>query len=319
MRPLRTIFMGTPEFAVPSLAAIHESKHHVVGVVTQPDRQRGRGRKLLPTSVKYYAREMGIEPVLQPEKMKDGGFQEALRQLNADVFVVVAFRILPAAVFEMPPLGTINLHPSLLPQLRGAAPLNWAIINGLTVSGISTIFIRKEIDAGNIILQRPEKIATHETAGDIHDRFAQIGAQMIVESLDKISSGPVATTAQDPDLVTPAPKITREMCYLDFDQPATGVKNWIHGLSPFPGAIVTWQGKQLKLLRANVSSDISEAKPGTVVIAGDDSLEIACNPGQVRITELQLQGRKALKTADFLRGTPLKAGDHLDRIEAGLP
>ena len=319
MKPLRIVFMGTPDFAVPTLAAIDRSEHQVVGVVSQPDRPRGRGRKLQHTAVKAYAAQAGLEPVLQPEKMKDPEFQEQLRELDADVFVVVAFRILPVAVFEMAPMGTINLHPSLLPKLRGAAPLNWAIINGQRTTGISTIFIRKEIDAGNIILQREQQIAAEDTVGDIHDRFAEIGAEMIVESLNLISTGSVTTRTQDPSLVTPAPKITREMCYLDFAQPADKVRNWIHGLSPFPGAVVNWRKKQLKLLRAEVFAESGKlGEPGEVLDTEDGHLRVACARGALNILELQLQGRNKMKTGDFLRGNDMGAGEQLKQISGDL-
>ncbi len=301
--------MGTPDFAVPTLRKIHESHHKVVGIVSQPDRPRGRGRKLQPTPIKRFALERNISPILQPLKMKDENFVEALRELEADIFVVVAFRILPEVVFTMPEYGTVNLHPSLLPRYRGAAPLNWAVINGDRESGITTIFIRKEIDAGNIIMQRAESIGEHETAGDIHNRYSEIGADMILESVNLIATGVVEVRPQDDSLATPAPKLTKEMCRLTFEQPATTFRNWVQGLSPFPGAYVFWDDRRLKLLRARVvEADEIKGQPGEILKASDGELLIACTAGVVAVDELQLEGRKSLKTKDFLAGISIPEG-----------
>ncbi len=309
MKGLRIVFMGTPEFAVSTLEKIHHSRHEIVGVVTQPDRPRGRGKKLLPTPVKQFALDHHLSPVLQPEKIKDPAFVEVLRNLSADVFVVVAFRILPEAVFTLPPRGTINLHPSLLPKYRGAAPINWTIINGETETGITTMFIQKEIDAGNIIFQRKMPVFPDDTAGTLHDRLAAAGADLILETLDALAAGQVAVTAQDHTLATPAPKITKEMCHLNFAQPATQVRQWIHGLSPYPGAFAFYEGQMLKLFRAAVIPEVSgHATPGTLLKCEGDQLWIACAPGAVNIRELQAAGKKRLPTADFLRGASLKPG-----------
>ena len=305
--------MGTPEFALPALDRIHHSHHSVVGVVSQPDRPRGRGRKLSPTPVKQYALDHGLEPVFQPHTLKDPQFVEELRALEADTFVVVAFRILPEIIFTMPPKGTVNLHPSLLPQYRGAAPLNWAIINGESKTGITTIFIKKEIDAGNIILQREAPVFPEDTAGTLHDRLSQDGAGLLLESLALIEQGTPPTMAQDESKVSPAPKLTREMCHLNFDQPARDVKNWIHGLSPIPGAFTHYQDQLIKLFAAAVipNAAYQKASPGTILKAEKAEFHIACNPGVIAVMRLQLQGRKAMQTREFLSGYELQTGEIL--------
>ena len=301
--------MGTPAFAIPTLEKIHQSRHKVVGVVSQPDRPRGRGKKLLPTPVKKYALEHNLSPVLQPEKMKNPDFHAQLRALNADIFVVVAFRILPEAVFAMPPKGTVNLHPSALPKYRGAAPLNWTIINGETETAITTMFIQKEIDAGNIIFQQKMAVLPDDTAGTLHDRLAATGADLILESLDVIEKGTVQIQPQNHEKATPAPKITKEMCRLNFAQPARRVRRWIHGLSPFPGAFAHYEGKIVKFFKAEVIAESGQIEaPGVILKAQNDDLWIACSPGVIAIRELQMQGKKRLKTTDFLRGRPLRTG-----------
>ncbi len=304
--------MGTPEFAIPSMEQILASQHTIVGVVTQPDRPRGRGQKLLPPPVKQFALEHQLSPIFQPRSLKDDEFASDLKTLEADVFVVVAFRILPENIFTIPPRGTINLHPSLLPKYRGAAPIHWTIINGETTTGVTTIFIRKEVDAGNIILQKEYPVFPDDTAGTLHDRLADAGAKLLVETLDLIAAGEVATTAQDERLVSPAPKINKEMCHISFSQPARQVKQWIHGLSPFPGAFAFWENKLLKVYKAVVISEEETGDlPGTIIKAENDDLWIACQPGIVGIQELQLQGRRKLLTREFLKGTPLRKGQIL--------
>jgi len=310
---LNIVFMGTPEFALPTLEKIFHSRHRIAGIVTQPDRPRGRGHKLLPTPVKQFALDHHLSPVLQPELLKDPDFISALRALNADLFVVVAFRILPEIIFTMPPKGCVNLHPSLLPKYRGAAPLNWAIIEGETRTGITSIFLQKQVDAGNMILQQEMPIYPEDTFGTLHDRLAPAGADLMLETLDRIEAGTVQTTAQDDSLATPAPKLSKEICRLNFAQPAARVKNWIHGLSPFPGAYAFYREQMVKFYRAKpVSSETANARPGEIIKAEKEDLWIACRPGVIAIQELQLEGRKVLKTGEFLRGMPLPTGDRLE-------
>lgn len=303
--------MGTPEFALPSMEKILNSRHRIVGVVTQPDRPRGRGKRLAPAPVKQFALDHQLSPILQSEKMKDPDFQSRLAALSADVFVVVAFRILPEAVFTMPAKGTINLHPSLLPKYRGAAPINWTIIRGEATTGITTIFLRKEIDAGNIIFQREMPVYPDDTAGTLHDRLAPAGGDLLVETLDAIAEDRVTLTAQDESLVSSAPKLDKEICRLDFNQPARQVRQWVHGLSPFPGAYTFFRGEMLKLYRAETLDIDHQAPPGTILQADASGLWIACQSGAIAVLELQLPGRKRLTAAEFLRGTDMNVGEML--------
>lgn len=302
--------MGTPQFALPSLEKIFLSKHKIVGIVTQPDRPKGRGKKYTAPPVKEFALEENIQPIFQPESLKNPAFIQLLENLNADLFVVVAFRILPEVVFSMPPKGTINLHPSLLPKYRGAAPINWAIINGERITGATTIFIRKEIDAGNMILQKEVPIHSDEIAGSLQDRLADIGADLLLESIKKIEIGDIEPIKQDESLVTKAPKLTKEMCRLNFNQSAEQVKNWIHGLSPYPGAYALHNNKTIKFYRAKViSSDKQSKSPGTIINLTKNDLWIACNPGVISIKELQMEGHKQLNIDEFLRGFRFTVGE----------
>lgn len=309
MNGLKIVFMGTPEFALPALEKIYHSRHRIAGIVTQPDRPRGRGKKLLPTSVKQFALHHNLSPIMQPESLKDAEFVAALKALNADLFVVVAFRILPEIIFTMPSKGCINLHPSLLPKYRGAAPLNWTIIRGETKTGLTTIFLQKKIDAGNIIMQREMPVYPDDTFGTLHDRLAPAGAELLLETLDLVEGGTVQPLIQDDSLATPAPKLTKEICRLNFNQPAEDVKNRIHGLSPVPGAYAFYGEEMIKFYRAAVVDGKSEnSQPGEILKAEKNDLWFACQPGIVAILELQLQGRKILHTGDFLRGITLPTG-----------
>lgn len=304
--------MGTPEFAIPSLEKIYRSRHQLVGVVTQPDRPRGRGKKLAAPPIKQFALQNNITPIIQPDSLRDQHFINPLQDLKADIFVLVAFRILPEEVFLMPPKGTINLHPSLLPRYRGAAPINWAIIQGEKTTGVTTIFIKKEIDAGNIILQEEIRIKSDETAGSLHDRLADRGGGLLMESIDRIADDSVAVTKQDERFATKAPKLSREICHLNFDQPADQVKNWIHGLSPYPGAWASLNSNVLKIFRAAVipgNDNIASYESGAITKLGRRELWVACRPGILNVMELQLEGHKRLTTEEFLRGYRPQIGD----------
>lgn len=310
MKPLRVVFMGTPEFAVPSLAQIFQSPHKIVAVVSQPDRPRGRGLKVYPPAVKQFALRHSLGPILQPQSLKDEQFISELRACAADVFVVVAFHILPEVVFSMPPRGTVNLHPSLLPAYRGAAPINWAVINGEEKTGVTTIFIQKEIDAGNIIEQEEAPIYPDDSAGTLHDRLAEQGARLLLSTLNRIAAGDLRTRRQDESLASPAPKINRQMCHLRLTQPAANVHNWIRGLSPFPGAYVLRAGEMLKIYRSRLISTADSGAPaGTVLQAGAGGIQLSCSPGIIAVTDLQLPGRKRLDVAEFLRGTAISVGE----------
>jgi methionyl-tRNA formyltransferase len=306
---LKILFFGTPEFAVPSLLKIFHSRHQIVGVVTQPDKPKGRGKKIFPPSVKEAAQRYNLFPILQPENLKDKTFINALSQISADVFVVVAFRILPEEIFMQPAAGTINLHPSLLPKYRGAAPINWTVIAGEKETGNTIIKISKEIDAGDIILQKKTSILPDDTAGELHDRLSAAGADLLLRALDLLQSGKYELHSQNHLLSSPAPKLTKDHCHLSFDKPVTEVKNWIHGLSPFPTGFAYFQSERINFYRARVSasSKVDQA-PGTILNSDPGKLEIACSPGIIEILELQKEGKKRLMTGDFLRGYELKPG-----------
>lgn len=310
MSGLKIVFLGTPAFAVYSLEKLIQSHHHVVGVVTQPDKPRGRGKKLLPPPVKDFAESHAIPQILQPESLKDPDFLKKLESLNADLFVVVAFRILPEIIFDMPPQGTINIHPSLLPKYRGAAPINWTLIQGETKTGVTIIKISKEVDAGGMLLQREVDIHDNETAGSLHDRLADMGSAMLLETLQAIEENNIRVIPQDDSQATPAPKIHKEDCHLSFNMPARQVNNWIQGLSPYPTAYAYFRGGRINLYRSRVVSEkMKELSPGTVSKTTSNEIQICCNPGIIEILELQKEGKKRLSTAEFLRGYSIEAGE----------
>jgi len=307
-KQLKVVFMGTPEFAVQSLDSIINSNHKVVGVITSADKPAGRGKKLRASAVKEYAVAHQL-PLLQPEKLKNPDFLAELKALNADIFVVVAFRMLPEVVWNMPPLGTFNLHASLLPQYRGAAPINYAIINGEKESGATTFFLDKEIDTGRIILQKKCSIADTDDAGDLHNRLMDLGGDLVVETLDLVASGNYKTINQlesNTETLKPAPKIFKDDCRINFKQDVNTCYNHIRGLSPFPGAfteIISPEGKVflLKIFKTEYISNTNMAA-GSIITDGKNSLEISCENGNLRILQLQLQGKKRMATEDLLRG-----------------
>ncbi len=299
---LRIVFMGTPEFAVPSLQILVENGYNVVGVVTATDKRGGRGKKqLLESAVKKYAVSQSI-PVLQPEKLRDPGFIESLRRLNANLFVVVAFRMLPEIVWSMPEYGTFNLHGSLLPRYRGAAPINWAVINGERETGVTSFFIRQEIDTGDLILQEKMPIGENETAGEVHDRMMELGARVVLKTVQAIEKGDYTLHKQDDSLATKAPKIFHDICEIDFNQPTQKVHDFIRGLSPYPAAWTTLDGKELKIFRTTKEITSHGHQPGTFLTDNKDWLKIATADGFVHIHELQLEGRRRMSNADFLNG-----------------
>ncbi|PHK99545.1 methionyl-tRNA formyltransferase [Neolewinella marina] len=303
--------MGTPEFAVPSLERLVDAGYPVVGVITATDKLGGRGGKqLLESPVKQAAIRLGI-PVLQPRNLKSPEFQGELRALSADLQIVVAFRMLPEAVWNMPPLGTFNLHGSLLPKYRGAAPINWAVIRGEEETGATTFFIRHEIDTGDVLLQCRIPIGENDTAGDVHDRMMVEGADLVLQTVQLIEGGDYKLRQQDDALATSAPKLNREMARIDFDQPVGEVHNFIRGLSPWPAAWTTLEDKQLKLIRTRVEKGDHDLAPGTIRTDDKSYLRVAAPGGFLVVEELQLAGRRRMHTEEFLRGTELPVDTHL--------
>lgn len=318
---LRIVYMGTPDFAVESLRALVEGGYNVVGVVTMPDKPMGRhGSVLQPSPVKKYALEKGLT-VLQPEKLKDETFLDELRALKADLQIVVAFRMLPEVVWNMPPMGTFNLHASLLPQYRGAAPINWAVINGETETGITTFFLKHEIDTGKIIQQ--VRVPIHETDNveDVHDRLMLLGGQLVTETVDNILAGTIQPIDQS-ELVganvelKPAPKIFHETCQINWNQPMKKVYDFIRGLSPYPAAWSEFEDakgnkQSVKIFSTSMVERVFTAselmpKPGEMLTDGKTYLHVMCQNGLLSINELQMAGKKRMPIADFLRGFEMK-------------
>lgn len=301
---LRVIFMGTSEFAVASLDAILAAGFNVVAVVTAPDRPGGRGMKPMESAVKKCAIQHGL-PLLQPEKLRDPEFLKALGSFQADVQVVVAFRMLPEVVWNMPPHGTINLHGSLLPQYRGAAPINRAIMDGATETGVTTFRLKHEIDTGDILMRRSMSIGADETAGELHDRMKVVGAGMLVETLQAIAAGQEKETPQDQlpaGELRKAPKIFTPDCNIDWNRTARQIHDQIRGLSPVPGAFTAFEGKMLKIYRARHEPIHHPHPPGIVEIDGTGYIRFAAADGWVYPLEIQLEGKKRMPVADFLRG-----------------
>ena len=304
---MRVVFFGTPDFAVESLDAIMHSDHEVVAVVTVPDRQAGRGQKVVFSPVKQYALDHSLQ-LLQPEKMRDEAFLDALRGYNADMFVVVAFRMLPEVVWNMPPHGTFNLHASLLPRYRGAAPINWAIINGEKETGVTTFLLNHKIDEGSILLQERTPIAPDETAETLHDRLASMGRSLVVRTLDAIADGTVTPQPQEGD-ACPAPKIFKDDCRIDFSRTPEEVDRFVRGLSPYPAAVMVMRSPEdadipFKVFRVK-AENADKTTPGSVFCDGKKVLKVSVSAGFVSILELQIAGKRKNNIEDFLRGNSL--------------
>lgn len=300
----RIVFLGTPDFAVASLDAILQAGFEVVGVVTAPDRPAGRGMRLTPSAVKDFALRHGLR-VLQPERLKAAEFLDELRSLRADLQVVVAFRMLPEAVWAMPPMGTVNLHGSLLPRYRGAAPIQHAILNGEHGTGVTTFRLKHEVDTGDILLQEPLPIGPDETAGELHDRMMAVGADLLVRTLQGLAQGSLQPLPQAdvlPEDIPRAPKIRNEDCRIEWDRPVHAVHNHVRGLSPVPGAQTTWQGRLIKLFRSRPVPGPVDQPPGTLQAIGGETLRIACADGWLHVLELQMEGRRRMPAAEFLKG-----------------
>ncbi|NCI47146.1 methionyl-tRNA formyltransferase [Sediminibacterium sp. WSJ-3] len=301
--------MGTPEFAVASLDALVQAGFPVVGVVTAPDKPAGRGMKLTESAVKKYALEKGL-PTLQPEKLKSPVFLAELAELKADLQIVVAFRMLPELVWSMPPMGTVNLHGSLLPQYRGAAPIHWAVINGEKETGVTTFQLRHEIDTGNILLQESFPIGADETTGEVHDRMKTIGAALLVRTVKGLASGTLGgkeqdSVATDAATLKHAPKLFTETCEIHWENTADSIHNLVRGLSPFPGAFTKLDGKTLKIFRSSKEKATPASQPGIPFSDGRSFLKFSCADGYIQVLDLQLEGKKRMPVGDFLRGYKL--------------
>ncbi|HHU98323.1 MAG TPA: methionyl-tRNA formyltransferase [Bacteroidales bacterium] len=308
---LRIVFMGTPEFAVASLNALYETGVDIAAVVTAPDRPCGRGRKITFSPVKKYAMDHRLT-LFQPEKLRDPEFISALRDINADLFVVVAFRMLPEEVWSMPRLGTFNLHASLLPQYRGAAPINHAIINGETMTGVTTFLIDEDIDTGMILLSRETAILPDETAGSLHDRLMETGARLVVETARGLAAGslkPAPQEKMDDTMLKPAPKISPADMVIRWEKIAENIHNLIRGLSPCPGAntMLRKEGRslRLKILDSTINYEITGNIPGTLIVTEKSRLMVACGKDTLEILSLIPEGRKRMSAAEFLRGFDL--------------
>lgn len=303
---LKIVFMGTAGFAVPSLEQLIEHGFVPVAVVTSPDRPKGRGQKVRYTPIKEAAIRLGIEQIIQPEDVKSPSFAEEIASIEPDIIVVVAFKILPPAVYTTAKRGAFNLHGSLLPLFRGAAPINRAVMAGATETGVTTFFLEQKVDTGNVILQRSMPIGEDESAGEVHDRMMILGAEAVVETTKRIAEGRVETYQQDNTLATSAPKIFKEDCKIDWSQPAKDVHDHIRGLSPYPGAWTTHQGKQVKIYTSQVIEGEGDAGE---ILSVNNSVQIACEEGALNILELQLESRKKMTASDFVRGYEIQKGD----------
>lgn len=294
--------MGTPEFAVPSLNAINNSEHQLIAVVTAPDKERGRGREVSFTPVKDYAVKNNL-PVLQPEKLKDPEFIEQVRNLAPDLIIVIAFRILPREIFEIPRLGTFNVHGSLLPKYRGAAPIQWSLINGDSETGLTTFFIQEKVDTGNIILQKKIAIEKDDNFGSLHDRLQSLSIDIVLETIKIIESGAIQLIKQDESQVSSAPKITKENSRIDWNQPGEKIYNLIRGLSPYPAAYFLHNSKLYKVFSSRLKDDLI-LQPGEIKETKNE-IFIGTATTALEITEIQPEGRKRMKSDVFLRGYSL--------------
>jgi methionyl-tRNA formyltransferase len=306
---MKLVFMGTPQFAVASLDELIKAGSEIVGVITAPDKPAGRGQKISESAVKQYAVAHGLR-ILQPSNLKDPEFLAELRSLDADLQVVVAFRMLPEEVWNMPDKGTINLHASLLPHYRGAAPINWAIINGEKESGVTTFFLKHEIDTGNVLFTEKVTLTGHETAGDLHDRLMNKGAGLLVKTVKAVESGrynehPQTTLLAEDAVIKTAPKIYKDDCKIDWNQPVINVYNFIRGLSPVPTAFTELNGKTFKIYGADFQETEPGLQPGAFLTDNKTHLKFAAKDGFINVTDVQLEGKKRMDIAEFLRGVKL--------------
>ena len=306
---MRIVFMGTPDFAVPSLEGVAQSGHDLVGVVTRPDRPRGRGQHKQPTDVKAAVASLGLDvPILQPESLRDERFHAQLQALKPDLFAVVAFLILPRSVLAIPKSGSVNVHPSLLPKYRGAAPIQWAIINGETETGVTIFQLSPRVDAGDILIQQKVAIGDDETAGELYERLKLKGSELLIRAIDGMADGSAIPVPQTDEGVSRAPKLEKEDGEIDWSKGAGDIRNLIRGTNPFPGAFTRWGDKLLKVHRATV--DMGQGEAGTVIDADDKrGLIVGTGEGALALDEVQPAGKKRMCGADFVRGYRMDVGE----------
>lgn len=305
---MRIVFMGTPDFAACSLKKLLDSGYDVAAVFTQPDRPKGRGHKLAACEVKQLALEAGL-PVYQPEKLRDGSAFQLMKDLSPDLIVVVAYgRILPDDILELPPLGCINIHGSVLPKYRGSAPIQWTVINGDKTAGVSSMYMASEMDAGDVIFCEETPVGEFETAGELFDRLAPMGAELLVKTIRALEDGSAVRHPQDPDAVSFAPPLTKEMAVIDWRKSPKAIIKHIYGMQPWPGAVTMLQGTPFKIFSAEYTDTVTDKKPGSVVYAGKKGIEVACGEGQtILITELQAAGGgKRMSAGAYLLGHPME-------------
>jgi methionyl-tRNA formyltransferase len=304
---MRILFMGTPEFAVPSLRILLDHSFDIPGVVTAPDKPRGRGQQVSCTPIKEFARHHHL-PILQPENLKDSKFISDVQQLAPDLAVVVAFRVLPRDVYTIPKLGSFNLHASLLPKYRGAAPINWAIIHGEEESGVTTFFLQDKVDTGSVLLQARVKIDADETAGELHDTLSELGAELVLQTARLIELGKAQPRMQNDSLASPAPKIFKNDCRIDWQESSQQVHNFVRGLSPHPASWTTHNGRTIKVYRTKIAEAQSKAG-GIVLQRTNDTLLVGSGNGAVSILEIQQEGKRRLGIEEFLRGYAINRGE----------
>ena len=305
---MKIVFMGTPDFAVPSIKALYDAGHEIQAVFCQPDKPKGRGYKLVPPPVKVFALDKDI-PIYQPKSLKNGGeeFIKVIEDFAPDCIVVAAYgKILPKEVLDIPRLGCVNVHGSLLPKYRGAGPIQWAVLNDEKTTGITTMLMGEGLDTGDMLLKSETEIGENETAAELFDRLADMGAELIVETLDKLEKGEITPVPQNEEEATYAPMLTKELSPIDFSKSARAVHKQICGLSDWPCATTMIGGKRIKVYRSEIVAESTDKAAGTVVNAKD--LTVACGDGMVKLTEIQAEGSKRMATADYLRGKPVTEG-----------
>ena len=300
---MKIVFWGTPDFAVPSLKMLLENNHQVKAVVTSPDKERGRGQRVSFTPVKDFALQNNI-PILQPEKLKSEEFNNALKKFDVDLYVVVAFKILPREIFAIPRYGSFNLHASLLPKFRGAAPIQWTLINGESETGVTTFSLEDKVDTGNIYLQKKIAILPEDNFGTLHDKLSLLGAEAVLETVSAIENGTFNMIKQSDELATPAPKVTKELIQIDWNKSAKEVHNLVRAFSPYPGAFFVHESKVIKIFQTRIDNSINLSRGE--ILQKKEHLFFGCGEGTVEVIEIQYEGRKKMSTSEFLRGYSFK-------------